>query len=451
MAAPRAQQRIGGVSAIHVWLIVFVGLWLASTVLLVWLYTDQTGLTDTADDLRVSNTELQQKHGASENDLKALAELAVGAEDDLDTVTEKVGDVYARIRDDEIVPDVSAFDDPTGGLLAAMTSLYDGYRGEYDARTACGDEFDRLQVEVEDLAAARSQREQEYEAKSAELVSRINTLESDLADYRGRRDDEMDGMEGRIDALREEYSRDLQDLRQENTDLQQKLAEQQTRYGELQARFGAMQISPEALLTARQGDGRILTAKPGDDVVYISLGRKHQLTRGMVFAVYDSEEGIPADGVAKARIEVARIFDETAECTISEVLGREMILEGDIVNNPIYDRSRALTFVVAGLFGSTGGGRQGSESTAQIETLIREWGGQVVDTVSARVDFVVLGDSPRRPSAVGELSPEATARQAGVREVYERYSQISSTAAALSVPVLTEQTLLHFLGYSGQS
>lgn len=451
MAAPRAQQRGGGVSAIHVWLIVFVGLWLASTVLLVWLYTDQTGLTKTADDLRVTNADAEQKLRAGASDWKALAELTVGADDDFDTVSERVADVYARIRDEEIVPEVSAFDDPSGGVLAAMSSLYDAFRGEYDGRMACGDEFDRLQLEVEDLAEARTKREQEYEAKSNELVARIDALEDDLSDYRDRRDGEIDGMEGRIEALREQFSRDLQEQRQANSDLQKELAEYKTRYAELQTRFGALQISPEALLTARQGDGRILTAKPGDDVVYISLGRKHQLTRGMVFAVYDSERGIPADGVAKARIEVARIFDETAECTISEVLGREMILEGDIINNPIYDRSRGLTFVVAGLFGSTGGDLRGQAGTAQIGTLIGEWGGQVVDTVSASVDFVVLGDSPRRPSAVGELSPEATARQAGVREVYERYSRISSMAAALSVPVLTEETLLHFLGYSGRS
>ena len=47
--ATRPQAK-GGLTAIHYWFIIFVGLWLVSTVLLVILYTDQGKLKDEKDD-----------------------------------------------------------------------------------------------------------------------------------------------------------------------------------------------------------------------------------------------------------------------------------------------------------------------------------------------------------------------------------------------------------------
>lgn len=451
MAAPRGQQRAGGVSAIHVWLIVFVALWLLSTVLLVWLYTDQSGLTKQAEDLRLSNDQLQERLRNDQSAREELTELAVGAaEDDLDTAVSKVKNLLARIRNDRLVPEASAFDDPATGLLPAMTSLYEAYRGERKSLLAAGAELDRLQSEVEGLAQGRTQREQAFEEKEEELVAQVQGLERDLADYRAQRDAEIDAFESRIEELRQQNSRDLQEQRTEIAALRQELAEYKSRCQEWQAKFGELQITPEPLLTARQGDGRVLTAKAGEDVVYIDLGRKHRITRGMQFAVYPSDAGIPADGRAKARIEVARLFPETAECIVRELLGTGMIIEGDIINNPIYDKTRSLTFAVAGTFDFTGEGRSAPAGAEQIEALIHDWGGRVVETVSARVDFVVLGDPPPRSSAVGELSPEAVERQAVVRRRYEHYTTIAETAKALSVPILTQEVFLHFLGYSGQ-
>ena len=451
MAAPRGQQRAGGVSAIHVWLIVFVALWLLSTVLMVWLYTEQSGLTNQVEELRLSNDQLQEELRNGQSVRENLTELVVGtAEDGIDTVASKIGDLLVRIQEDDVVPDASAFDDPATGLLPTMTSLYEAYRGEHESLLAAGAEVDRLQSEAEGLAQERTEREQAFEEKEEELVAQVQDLETSLADDRAQRDAEVDAFESRLEGVRQQNSRDIQEQRTQIAALKQELAEYKSRYQELQAKFGELQITPEPLLTARQGDGRVLAAKPGEDVVYIDLGRKHRITRGMHFAVYPSDAGIPADGRAKARIEVARMFPETAECIVSELLGTGMIIEGDIINNPIYDKTRSLAFVVAGTFDFTGEGHSDAAGAEQIEALIHNWGGRVVDTVSARVDFVVLGDPPRRPSPVGELSSEALERQTAVRERYERYTTIAETAKALSVPILSKEVFLHFLGYSGR-
>ena len=60
MATARGQQRGGGVTGIHIWLIAFVALWLVSTVLLVWLYTGQTGLVKTAESVALDVMRLIQ-------------------------------------------------------------------------------------------------------------------------------------------------------------------------------------------------------------------------------------------------------------------------------------------------------------------------------------------------------------------------------------------------------
>ena len=51
MAQSRTQTR-RGMTAVHVWLIGFVFLWLVSMVLLVWLYNDQESIRKDNDDLR---------------------------------------------------------------------------------------------------------------------------------------------------------------------------------------------------------------------------------------------------------------------------------------------------------------------------------------------------------------------------------------------------------------
>ncbi len=447
--AARAQQR-GGVSAIHVWLIVFVALWLVSTVLLVWLYTDQATVTKQADDARSSASAAASKERNARQERDSLAELLTGAADDeVSTIDEQVTDLFDRIVEDDLVPSGSAYEDPTSGVVGAMGTLYESYTGQRDAQQAAEQRADELSDEVDRLTDEKMDREEAFAATEEQLTAQIRELEADRSAYRSQRDEEIDRVDERIEQTRQQMQSDIQNQRNENARLTQELDDLKSRYRDLQAKLGQLQIRPEELLTARQGDGHILTAKAGEDVVYIDLGRRDHLTRGMQFAVYTGAQGIPADGSAKARIEVARIFDETAECVVREIFGRAMILEGDIINNPVYDRTRTLKFVVDGRFDLDGDGLNEADGVGRIEALIGDWGGEVVDTVTARVDFVVLGDPPRRPSGdVDDLDDEAEV-EAVRRQAYDAYRSTLQQATVLSVPVLTQEQFVHFLGYAG--
>ena len=76
MPPARGQQRSGGVTATHIWLIAFVALWLTSTVLLVWLYTDQAGLKQTAADAAASQTRARAEARELRSSMERVTQLA---------------------------------------------------------------------------------------------------------------------------------------------------------------------------------------------------------------------------------------------------------------------------------------------------------------------------------------------------------------------------------------
>jgi hypothetical protein len=428
-----------------------VALWLTSTVLLVWLYTDQAGLQKRAEDAAASQARARAEARELRNSMERVTQLATGSDqDDEAAVADKVAELYARIRDDVIVPEVSAFDDPTSGLLVGMGALYQAYVGEHRTRAEAEERAGRMSDEVEQLTADKTERDEAFAQRVESLVEQVRELEAEHAQYREQRDAQIHGVEARIADIEQESARDIQQQRSLNERLQRERDEHKSRLDDLQAKLGALQIKPSPLITARTGDGVVLTAKYGEDVVYINLGRRQHITVGMAFAVYPADQEIPSDGRGKGRIEVARIFENSAECVIREVFGRSMIVEGDMVNNPIYERDRSLTFVATGRFDLDGDGLDDPDGAEAIKALIQNWGGVVTKAVTARVDFVVVGSAPPKPSSVKGTSPEAAERQAAVRQVYETYAQTVEAAQALSVPILTQDVFLHFLGYAGR-
>jgi len=212
---------------------------------------------------------------------------------------------------------------------------------------------------------------------------------------------------------------------------------------------GGLTRGPDTLAPARLADGSVLTAVAGDDVVYIDLGEKDRLNLGMQFAVYSGENGIPADGRAKAQIEVASIFEDSAECKIVRRRRGQVVFEGDLIANPVYDRDRPQKFLVVGEFDLDRDGQVDAAGAQVIESLVREWGGVVTQELSAVTDFMVLGASPKRPlsGSTRNLSAEQAERRAAREKAWSLYADRLSTARALSVPILSHDLFLNFLGY----
>ena len=84
-----------------------------------------------------------------------------------------------------------------------------------------------------------------------------------------------------------------------------------------------MQISPQQLITARTGDAVVLTATPGDDVVYIDLGYDDKILPGITFEVYSHRKGVEASEGGrlrgKARIEVISVNADSGMNSVSPI------------------------------------------------------------------------------------------------------------------------------------
>ena len=82
--------------------------------------------------------------------------------------------------------------------------------------------------------------------------------------------------------------------------------------------------------------------------------------------------------------------------------------------------------------------------------MITDWGGALTTELTARTDFVVLGASPRKPRPARDLSPEQDERNRAMQRIWDRYQETLASAKALSIPVLTQDLFLNFLGYHNQ-
>lgn len=461
MAVAKAQAR-SGVQGIHIWLIVFVALWLTSTVLLVLLYTDQA-------DLKLRNEELAADvdkliSGSEKSSLSYYAQAradktAVGladaaraatakeatglADDSPQVVRTKRTELAGRIREDGIVPDPQSFSEAS--FLEALTALYTAFKAEHEQLTQLQARNSELTAQTEQLSAANAAQKTEFQTQVAQMQEKLGELMTGLEEFRKAKEEQVAGMDRKLTEIDQRFSADIQEQRRREQAVTAQYDELKSRFSDLSGRLGELQIRPEERITARQGDGKVVSARPGDDVVYVDLGRNANLVLGLKFAVYP-RSGIPADGKAKARVEVVNIFPSSAECRIVEVHGRDPIMEGDLIANPIYDRERELHFMVLGRFDVNGDGSPDSEGAEQIESLIRSWGGVVDTELSARVDFLVLGEAPPKPVTAGD-SPEAAEREEAARQVYEAFEQTVQAAQNLSIPVLPQRVFMHFLGY----
>ena len=470
----RAQQQ--GISAVTVWLIVFVALWLTSTVILVVLYTDQEQLrTDRADAIAAKNRAISNAEdrsiplarqareggptvaGLLDQSRKDAARLATGDEShDVSVIASKRDELIRRIQDE--LDRMASTDESMSGQAAGFddVSLFEGFEAtfrllqtEHDLRVEAQQRAEQLRGRLDAASAENAAQKADFEKRAKDIEAQLADAEGSRQQYRAERDSRIGELERQYDELRADCNADITSVRQEKAAWEKRYAEVLERYTELSSKLGTLQVSPQKLATARKPDGRIVMAVPGDDAVYIDLGRRDALVLGMEFAVYSAQTGIPPDGRSKASIRVESISDESAECKVLWVANQEIILESDLIANPVYDRDRALSFVVVGQFDVDRDGRMDRDGALRVEAMVSDWGGDVVDELSALTDFVIVGLPPARPKDDRDLPAELAARNEAVRRNYERYQEVVQTAKTLSIPILTQEVFRNFLGYGG--
>lgn len=461
----KAQQRI---SAITIWMIVFVGLWLASTVILVILYTEHEDLKNlarqrlTQKQTAVSATEEREIElirapsasgptmvGILNEERQLTAQYATGdPENSASVVRERRDALIKRIATDQLVADHAAYAGQP--LLGMAEKLYEEYRSATDALTEARNSVKQLTDQLDQNVAAKTAQATEFDKKAQELTEQSVKSEQGRTETDKEYAASLAQIKGETDRKLEAIDDILAKERAEKAELVKNLDTIKERLAVLDEQVGPLRIGPKPLTTARLADGTVLQAVPGDKMVYIDLGKDDRLVLGMQFAVYSYETGIPPDGRGKGRIEVVSIYEDSAECKIVETFRNQVIFPNDLVANPVYDRNRAPTFLVIGEFDLNHDGATDPDGVGTVESLVSAWGGTIVDDLTARTDFVVLGASPSQPPPIGQVSPEEAQRLEAARRAFDRYTEAVAKAKDLAVPVLTQNVFLHFLGYSGR-
>jgi len=464
----KGQQQ--GVNAITVWMIVFVALWLTSTVFLVILYTGQEELhtenirlqsanrrlMSTSEEKSIELVKTAQEDGPTvvgllEEARSQTATWATGeAANTAPVVRNKRDELLRLIRTEGIVSKPDAFEDVS--YHDALARLYETYKAEHALRQTAEERAAQLEGQVTQFVEAGTNQKNNFDKQAKDTAQQLEKIEAERTAYRTDRDKGVEKLVSEFEEGRKRNDADLTKERQQRAAAEKRLVDLQKRIATQQEKLGGLLIGPEKLSTARQPDGKVLTAIPGDNVVYINLGRQHGLTLGLQFAVYSARTGIPEDGRGKAQIEVVSISDSSAECRIVNVAGNEMILEADLIANPVYDPARPLTFVVLGEFDLNHDGLPDRDGAATLESLITNWGGTVSAELTPLTDFVVLGAAPRRPKPVGEGADSAQAAAKDPNQkVWARYNELLESAKTLSVPILTQDVFLNFLGYGDRN
>jgi hypothetical protein len=444
-------------------LVGFAGLWLASTVFLILLYTNQEEFKNENNRLKAANSKLISSSemssiaivggareggptavGLLEQERAATAELATGgAEDSSGAVQTKLDQMLASIRAENVVTQADSYEGIS--YHDALDRLYTAYKAERNRRGTAEKQVGEMESQVATVIEADAARQNEFEQKTKEVSDKLGQCETARNTFRDERDKALAKLEQDLEDTRRQSTDELTTERQARLFAEKRFTELQQRYTAQQAKLGDLLIGPEDLVTARQPDGNILSAVPGDDIVYINLGKKDTMTLGMQFGVYSADTGIPADGRAKAYVEVASISDNSAECRITRIAPGRVILEGDLIANPIYDPAHKPTFVVIGEFDLNRDGVLDRNGADAIESLIRSWGGQTSDELTPLTDFVVLGAAPRKPRPGGQSGLQPIGAEA-----WEHFNTTTETAMNLSVPIMTQDTFLNFLGYTSR-
>ncbi len=334
------------------------------------------------------------------------------------------------------------------GLITKLQHTIDQNDATYQQLVVTRQQYDTavaaMQKTKEDLMADVGQYRQE--------VIRIKTDYNDLRALVQKNSDEQ------IKILLDRVEKSEANGKQLNADLLKTQAELNVAQNLMKnalTEIRKISPTPDQEAVAYKPDGKVILVDDATGTIRINLGYEDRVYQGLTFSVYDRAAGIPRDGKPKAEVEVFAIDQKASAARITSSQSKNPVSTDDLVANLIWDSSRENRFVIAGEFDVDGNGTVDYDAPAKIESLIRKWGGAVTQDVSARTDYVILGDEPTVPAEPTleqqTADPTLVDKYNAAKQRLERYEQIRQRAQSLWVPIFTYERFLHFTGYASQT
>lgn len=339
----------------------------------------------------------------------------------------------------------------TQSLLAVIREREQALAREQQRAEAAEAARNRAQADLESTA----KRVAELEAAQREALAALNAevgVTMDEADkYREEVQRTKEEMEARIARIQEEASLRESELTGQIRELQQQnaIAQDTARKLQEQLRGKLVKRGDEYALV----DARVVGMDAAAGQYYLNVGRAQKVPLGMTFEVYSDAGSIRPDEQTgeypqgKATLEVIRVDETSSVARIIREKRGNPVVRGDVAANPLYDPNKSYKFLVYGNFDANRDGVPTPQEQAEIEALIKEWGGEVVTELKGDIDFLVLGQKPTLPPAPPSTAPVPVVQQyVELRRVVQEYDRLFEQAQSTAIPVLNENRLRTLIG-----
>lgn len=464
MAGRPVAARGGGLTGLHYGLFVFVGLTLASIVWAIIMTTQVKDAEDArdraqkqiasygsppayyADEANARNTNV---FAVMDEDRARFAKLVTGSDDAVGKTAEAdaraVVAAIAAAHKDAVSADAA--------LVPALNALNRALTAEKERAAKLESDLAAAQTENKSLAEGLAKIQDDYKAQVAALTERVEASQKEAVETLAKKDEQLSDLQGTLENTTQELSnfRKETQLRERERDLE--LARLQNQNEATQRELRGLKRSGfeiEEILT--KADGRVLRAIPGSDVVYINLGERDGIRVGMGFAVF-SATGEVRDLRGKASLEVVTVMNESAECRINRTTPGQPIIEGDLVVNIAYEKSRKPRFLLVGDYDLNFDGVPDFDGMEKMRAFVRQWGGQVVDKLDESTDFVVIGAAPVVPKFDPGEPPTAVVRALADEKSREltKFRDLIAQAHGMFIPVINQNQFLFLTGFAGDT
>lgn len=452
MAVTGTPKVNSGNSAIKVALIVFVALTVLSLGGTIFMYTQQEDLKAKTKIDATRADDASRKEREARDQLARFIKAVTGKEiNEGPAIEQAMKDLKAGLKEvagDEMLKSAGVGEETA--LLAAMKTVYTQFDAARRSLEESNAAKDALQAEL-------AQKNEDFKKIGSDFDGNIQKLRDDYDKLQKSSDtmhrqwqDDTASFETKRQIQLEEGEQQLGRERERRQAAEQETEKSQKRIKELVNTLASFRPKSDQLDVMKIADGQIVRTVIGENIVYISLGTKEGIKRGMTFAVYSRDQKIPDGGQGKAGIEVVEPFEEVSECKVIRSSRHDPVKEGDLIGNPVFDRSRKYNFLVAGDFDLDLDGVAEDRGGEQVAHLISGAGGNVVKKLDTQTDFVVLGIAPPLSGEQAKLDNPVDQERASRRQIARKaFDDMVQEAKAMSIPMLSGNQLMRFLGIVG--
>lgn len=366
------------------WVIVLIVLLLAAGG---WIYSRETEFQSVLNQKAAADALVAERDADLITKSEALQKISnlVGfkadptANSSNDLIANKIADLKGRYPND-----FGADDKTIADAVERLVVMFD------KQVTATRDAANQFQTELTARGAsdeAKSSTEQALQGQIAQLNTDLRDERDRATNQKGQDDGRITALQGQLDESNAQKRTIESDFATEKAKIQKEKDQSDGRVAELSNKIKIAGFDE----TAFDADGTVVSVGKATGTVFLDVGSKDLLRRGVKFDVFRHGKG--GTLIPKGSIEVREVHAESSVCAVVGELNQlDPIAPGDVVANPLFSKTREKVFVLLGNFPVYG--------KNFLEKRITDLGAEVESTVTSRTDFVVLGEKMPEEDAV---------------------------------------------------